>query len=233
MGIPVQITHQANLIGRLSVRLQVVLSTAIVLGLAAGSTVPMMFLLTPAFAGTVLVAALRRQSRGFLAGAQANPLPPQTESHVRTTLSGMADGAARRLLADFVRMARAVRADGGATDQGAASDDELDRLVRTAARLARDIEGLDASLAVVERQGGLGPAAGSDQWMETHASVSQTRDRLVQRLLDALAALARARAAGLEAGLGERTDLAELARNLEREAALQADARREVAELLA
>jgi hypothetical protein len=154
---------------------------------------------------------------------------------MRTTLGAMADGAARRLLSDFVRMARAVRADGGARGDGdrAASDDELDQLVRTAARLARDIEGLDASLAVVERQAAHRSAATGGAWAETHASVSQTRDRLVQRLLDALAAFARARAAGVDAGLGDRRDLASLARDLGREAELQADARREVEALLA
>lgn len=228
LGIPVQITHPANLPGRLSSRLQVLLSTAVVLGLAAGATAPIMFLVTPAFAGTVLVAALRRQSRHFLSGGGPAQLAPETEAHARSALSAMAEGTAHRLFADFVRMARVVRP----RDGGGPSAEDLDALIRSAGKLAAELEALDAGLAIIERQAIHHAGAPDEAWLESHARVLRTRDRLVQRLLDALAALARTRAAGSEAALTDVNDLAELAREMERDAELQAEARREVEALL-
>lgn len=230
IGVPVQITHPANLPGRLSTRLQVLLSTAVVLGLAAGATTPIMLLVTPAFAGTVLVAALRRQSRHFLSGAGPAPLAPETEARARSTLSAMQEGTARRLFADFVRMARVVRPPNGAGSSPAAED--LDALIRSAGRLAGELEALDAGLAIIERQAIHNAAAPDEAWLESHARVLRTRDRLVQRLLDALATLARTRAAGSDATLGDTRDISELARDMERDARLQAEARREVEALL-
>lgn len=229
IGIPVQITHPANLVGRLSVRLQVVLSTSLVLGLAAGMTAPPMLILTPAFAGTVLFAALRRQSRLFLAGVHSSPLDPATETRVRSTLSGMTDGAARDLLADFVRLARLLPVD---DEEGGVDPKEMDVLLSSAEQLAKDLESLDAGLAVMERQAMFVSGEIDARWIETHDRVSRTRDRLVQRILDALAALARARAAGSEVKLSGAADLTELARELARDAELQAEARREVELLL-
>jgi len=230
IGIPVQITHPANLVGRLSVRLQVALSTSLVLGLAAGTAAPAMLILTPAFTATVLFAAVRRQSRLFLAGTHASPLDPATETRVRSTLSGLTDGAARSLLADFVRLARLPSVDG---DQAECVDPHVvDELLASAEQLAQDLESLDAGLAVMERQATFASGEVETGWLETHDRVSRTRDRLVQRMLDALAALARARAAGSEAALNESADLVELARELARDAELQAEARRDVEALL-
>lgn len=230
IGIPVQVTHPANLVGRLPVRLQVVLSTSLVLGLAAGLTAPAMLILTPAFAGTVLFAAVRRQSRLFLAATHASPLNPATQTRVRATLSSLADGAARSLLADFVRLARLLPVDG--EEPGNVDPGVVDVLLASAEQLAMDLESLDAGLAVMQRQATFTSGEVDTGWIETHDRVSRTRDRLVQRMLDALAALARARAAGSEAGLSEAADLSELARELARDAELQAEARRDVETLL-
>lgn len=61
---------------------------------------------------------------------------------------------------------------------------------------------------------------------------SADRQGVVQRLLDALAALARTRAATSEAALADVDDLSALAREMERDAELQAEARRDVEALL-
>jgi len=117
-------------------------------------------------------------------------------------------------------------------EEGGVDPKEMDVLLSSAEQLAKDLESLDAGLAVMERQAMFVSGEIDARWIETHDRVSRTRDRLVQRILDALAALARAHAAGSEAKLSGAADLTELARELERDAKLQAEARREVEVLL-
>lgn len=225
-GVPVHITHPAHLFARLSDRLTFALLGALILGLAAAQYSLVMVPLTIAFGAAVLVSAVRRQAAGWLTHGVSSPLPADTEQRVRNALGRMKEGTARRILADFVRMARAVRsAEGDELD-----DADLDRLLRGAEAVAADLEGLDASLALLESREVRSAGGVDGTWLETHARVSRVRDQLVQRLLEALGALARARAAGAEGGHG--TELPALARSIERDAELRAEARREVAALL-
>ena len=95
----------------------------------------------------------------------------------------------------------------------------LTELLNGASRLAVDLGGIDHSLDILGNRAPEGARG--------------VRDRLENRLLAALTALARARAAGSESREDEERRLAEIAREIEREAELQAEAHRELRALLA
>jgi len=227
-GLPIRITHPARVGARLSPTMGAVLGTAIATGFAAGFVAsPAMLLITPLFAATVIWAVLRRQDPALLSANTTSSLPVDAETVARAALADMPEGAARRLLADFVRMARELRA----VTPDLQPDGVFTELLRGASHLARDLAGLDESLGVLERQAG--NETSQPAWMEAHARVSRMRDRLVQRLLDALAAMARARAAGSVAPGEEERVLTEMVRDIERDAEVQAEARQELDALLA
>lgn len=227
-GLPVRVTHPARVSARLSPALGAVLWVAIGIGLAAGLVAaPSMLLITPVFAAVVVWTAVRRQTPSLLAFEASVSLPAGMEDCAREVLALISDGAARRLLGNFIRMVRELHA----SEARAGLDDTLTELLNGASRLATDLSGLDRSLEILDGQAHDEPA--SRDWLETHARVSSARDRLVQRLLDALAALARARGAGSASLLEEQRRLVKLARDIELDANLHAEAYGELDALLA
>jgi hypothetical protein len=201
-GLPVRIIHPARIGRRVSTGLGLALGAAIGMGLVAGIYVaPAMLLITPTFAGVVVWAVVRRQRPALLTKERGPVLPSAATTVVRQALAEIPDGPARRLFGDIARMASslyALYARGSARPSG--PEDEglgksLTELLSASARLAADLAGLDESLAVMESQAG--SATAEPAWIEAHTGVSRTRDRLVQRLLDALAAIGRAHAADL------------------------------------
>jgi Protein kinase domain len=148
-------------------------------------------------------------------------LPRDAEREAVRTLVGLPAGAARQLLLDLLRRAAAVPehlvslgplvvAACAAARELAGLEQHLDALDARTERLARDPGGLDA-LARCERG----------------------RDALVQRLLDATASLSRLAGDAAALTAGEDSPLASLARDLDAEGRLQAEAAREVETLLA
>ncbi len=232
-GLPVRIVHPARLGARLTPGLGLALGSALATGMAAGVFVaPSLLVITPVFAGTVVWAVVRRQSPALLTGRQQAVLPRQAERSARTALASLPPGAARRLLADFVRMARRL-ADAPTSDGEAETSERvgtLSELVNGAVRLTSALAELDDSLSILEDQ--TDPLAAGSDWIETHSRVSRTRDRIVQRLLDALATMARTGAAGFDTD-GGTGGLPDLARELQWETEVDLEARREVEALLA
>jgi hypothetical protein len=126
-------------------------------------------------------------------------------------------GHARALIADLLRRA------GTATT----SAERAGPLIIAACDAARDLAGLEQQLAAFDAQRDRlsDPPAG---WLDALGRCEHGRDLLTQRLLEASAALSGWRAAESDAA-----SLAELAKDLSEEGQRQADATREVAELLA
>jgi hypothetical protein len=102
----------------------------------------------------------------------------------------------------------------------------LESLVLAACAAALELARLETAAGAIEGQVG---AALTTQWMDAQARCDAARDVLVQRLLDADAALGRVQS-GLADAAG--SDMVDLTRDLEREAELQAAAAREVEALL-
>jgi len=135
-------------------------------------------------------------------------------------LAALPAGTARGLLIDVVRRATAVQEEGEA----------IGPLVVAACAAARDLAGLDLHLDAFDAQRDrLGdPPAG---WLDAVARCESGRDALTQRLLEASTVLARRHADAARGADSSGEALAELTRDLDAEARLQAEAAREVAKL--
>jgi hypothetical protein len=210
-----------------------VLATGVAAGVVA---LPMLVWSSPLVAALMLAAAGHGiRTPLWSARRTATRLPPDVEQRVVRAFVELPPGPARNLLADLVRKGRTCRdalgrhGDGrGAGEVGLA----LDQVLVAACGAACDLAQLDDNLVSLEaqRERFATPPAG---WVDALARCERVRDGLVQRLLDATTALAtlRTEAVTQRAALG--TDLSELTRDLEAEAATRAAAAKEVAELLA
>jgi protein kinase-like protein len=201
-------------------------------GVAAGMvTSPLLFLVSPALAGLVVVDAQRRIRRPALTRPKnGRPFSPPVAALVADSFALLPDGAALELLGDIARNVHALKIRLAEVDAHAGADAAEDLLVHACAA-ARDLADIEAQLAELEQQrdrfkGGLA------RWDERLAESERNRDRLVQRLLDALAALGRSRAMALDASGAARDDLVEVSAELEREVAAVATGIREVEALL-
>jgi hypothetical protein len=193
-------------------------------GLAAGvlAAAPLLFATTPLVAvSLVSLATLGRRTPVWNPRpAGRNVLPLDAEREAVRTLAELPSGAARTLLIDLLR--RTAGSPVGPALVGA--------LVVAACAAARQLAALDRQLdagaAQTERL--MSRADG----LEALARCEQGRDALVQRLLETTATLSRMTGdAALQAALPD-SPLAAAARELVEEGRLQADAAREVEELL-
>jgi predicted Ser/Thr protein kinase len=192
----------------------------LVSGLTAGLFVaPRMLPITPLFASLLALIAVRRvQTPIWLPRAGAEPeLPPEARAGVRETLARLPEGPARHLLRDIIRIASGLY---GARSELADADltEALPELLRLSSDAALDLQQLDDSLRVLEER-----AASEDsdlRWLDTASRACRARDALVQRLLETLAGLGRARVAAVAAPtrLGELADRLEADTRLRREA---------------
>jgi predicted Ser/Thr protein kinase len=202
-------------------------------GAMAGTLALPMLLWTSPVVGTLVLLGARRDARTpvVLPPARESALPAALERTVVDALVTLPSGTARSLLADLVRGSGALFAglarDGDPRELAPA----LTELVTTACRAARDLADLDEDLGRFERQRERFVAASADR-LDALARCERTRDGLVQRLLEAMTAVARLRTQ--QAELAGETDptLAELTRELSAEAAAQAAAARELEALL-
>jgi hypothetical protein len=200
----------------------VVAVTGTTLGLAAAT--PVLLVTSPVVAGglVLLAAGLRRTAVWNPPSAAQPSLPVDAERAAVRALAALPAGAARSLVLDLLRRARAATT--------ARQAEQVGPLVVAACAAARDLAALEQHLAAFDaRRDRLADAPSG--WLDALSHCERGRDLLTQRLLEASAALS-----GWQAGVVARegTDLlVELTRDLDEEGRRQEEAAREVAELLA
>ena len=198
-------------------------------GLFAGT---LFFWLSPTMAGLIVMDAQRRMRRPVLVPPANRPtLSPATGKLLAETLSQLPEGTARELLAELARGVHSLMLrllDDGAEQSGAAEAEEL--LVQACAA-ARDLAAVEAHLSDLESQRGR-RNTDLERWAENLSDTERTRDRLVQRLLDALAVLGRSRTRTLEAAGLAHEGLDQTGAELELEVKAYVEGLREVAELM-
>jgi Protein kinase domain len=147
-------------------------------------------------------------------------LPLDAEREAVRTLLGLPTGPARRLLLDVLRRAAVLPG----------YDDALGPLVIAACAAARELAGLEQHLDAFDAR--TERLAADPGGMDALARCERGRDALVQRLLDATASLSRLAGEAAVLAAGDHSPLATLARDLDAEGRLQAEAAREVDALL-
>lgn len=111
-------------------------------------------------------------------------LPPSAHHQVVTTLATLPDGTARELLAEVVHPAGNLGRGWRGSDPE--SLERLSDVLQAACQATREIADLDQYLALPEPA--LGGTAKSE-WSANRTEVEQTRDLLVQRLLEVVSAI--------------------------------------------
>ena len=199
-------------------------------GLYAGRTaLPLLTWTTPVFVAVLLGGAWNEAATPLVAPrGRRSALPAAVDGRVAGTLTALPDGGARRLLADVARLGGAVFAAARERNDPFGIGDRVSRVLLAACGVARDLDRLDATLARLQAPG---PRATHDEgWLDALARCERMRDASAQRLLDALTVLGRLSAEATDGGSLE--PLAALTRELQQDAAAQAEARRELDALL-
>jgi hypothetical protein len=201
-------------------------------GIAAGLvTGPVLLWISPCVAGLLLLEARRRATRPALSPpASRMPLSPEVGRTLAQAFADLPEGTALELLGEIARNVHALklRMESGGVDQAGAEDAE--ELLLHACAAARDLADVETHLSSLESQR---DRFGNnfERWAENLGDTERTRDRLVQRMLDALAALGRSRTRALEASGLQQESIEEISAELEREVKAYADAVREVTDL--
>jgi predicted Ser/Thr protein kinase len=228
-GVPAERVARRQAWSRVPLSFVTLVVVVLVSGLTAGLfAAPQMLPITPLFASLLALIAVRRaQTPIWLPRAGAEPeLPPDARAGVREALARLPEGPARRLLRDIIRMASGLY--GAGPEHGDADLAEaLPELIRLSSDAALDLQQLDDSLRVLEER--VASEESDVRWLDTASRAGRTRDALVQRLLETLAGLGRARVASVAAP----TRLGELAHRLEADTRLRRDAWEEVEAALA
>jgi hypothetical protein len=198
-------------------------------GCTAGVVASPMFSVTsPLVAALMATLAVSTMRRPLLASAERRlALPPGAEEQVRGALRGLPPGPARSLLTDVARMAESVLA--SLSPSGEREREDVLQLLAACCEAAGDLARLDLSLGVLEAQ--RERSARSERWHDALARCARSRDRLVQRMLDAITVLSDAGAQAAGRRGGERR-LTEMTEELARTARAESEAAREVEELL-
>jgi hypothetical protein len=153
-------------------------------------------------------------------------LPAAMRERVVATLAELPPGVARNLIGRLVRRTASLYM--GATPPAAAVLGPLAAMITAACGAALELARLETASAAADGHGR--PRGPSGAWLDAQARCDSARDVLVQRLLDADAALGRVQGGLADSAGGE---LGALTSELEREATIQAAAAREVEQLLA
>lgn len=239
-GIPARAVAIAGAWGMIPAASYGLVALVLATGVAAGvAAVPMLVWTSPLVAAMMLGAAGHAiRTPLWSAGRPATRLPPGVERRIIDAFVELPPGPARSLLADLVRKARAChealsrQGDGGGGGGGGGIGPALEQVLVAACGAASDLAQLDDNLASLEAQRDrfAAPPAG---WLDALARCERVRDGLAQRLLDATTALGTLRTEAVAQRGAVGTDLSELTRELEAEAAARRAAAKEVAELLA
>jgi hypothetical protein len=232
LGIPARAVLTERIWTQLPLRFYGLVMAIAVVGLAAGEVVPFLAWASPVVAGIWWVLAFREIRRPALASVGlATRLPPEAEREVVAALTELPEGTARELLADVVRVGqRMTTALAGADAEARMA--EVGGALMGASRAARQVAAIEDSLTSLERRS----EAGSDPRLIAAAEVLERgRDRLVQDLLELLAAMARTHGRLALAGEASRVggdELSGLAAALEDSVGLRAEAEKEIEEFL-
>lgn len=233
LGVPARAVVADRVWTELPVRFYWLVLAIALVGAAAGTVVPMVGWASPGVAALWWLLAFREIRRPALASVGlATRLPADVERDVVAALTELPQGTARELLADIVRVGQRMSAAVGGAEAPARMA-EVGRVLAGATRAAREIAGLEESLAGLERRA----ESGTDPRLIGAAdALERGRDRLVQELLEVLTAMGRtqarlALARATSSGSGD--ELATLAIALEESVSLRAAAQQEVEDLLA
>jgi hypothetical protein len=184
---------------------------------------------TPLFVTALLLAAyIEAGSPLVMPRKRRSPLPAAVDRTVAATLSTLPDGGARRLLADVARLGGTVYTAARERGDPFGVGPRVSGALMAACAVALDLDRLDQALAHL--QAPEPRAAGGEAWLDALARCERMRDASAQRLLDALTVLGLLSAEAATAASLE--PLAALTRELERDAAAQGEARREIDALL-
>jgi len=205
---------------------------AVTAGTVAGAAMPFLLWTSPIIGSLVLIGA-RRDARTPLVSPPSREasLPAALERTVIETLVALPAGTARGLLADIVRASDALFATLAREGDQRGIAPSLEELVTAACRAAADLSDLDENLARFERQRERLAAAAPER-LDALTRSERTRDALVQRLLEAMTAVARLRTQQVELAQESDSTLGDLADELRRETEAQAAASRELEALL-
>ena len=162
-------------------------------GGAAGASLPWLGWMSPAVAGMLLLSAHRAVQRPVLVPPKRIAvLPPELERKLVATIAQLPEGTARSLLADLTRMGQvAWSALNSGPDQHEVAH-PLGDLLDRACELAAELGALEENLVRLERQRERFAVLPSG-WMDGVTRCERQRDRLAQRLLDALTLVGRIR----------------------------------------
>ncbi|MEE8518823.1 MAG: serine/threonine-protein kinase, partial [Dehalococcoidia bacterium] len=199
---------------------------------------------SPLLAGLLLLVAQRRLQNPVVALAERTAkLPAAVEKKVIEALAQLPAGTARSLLADLVRIGQRLYSSASRSADHVRMKDQLTELLAHSCDAALDLSDLDENLAQLmsqrERLGALSPqspdspdAPNSPKWNDGIALAERTRDRLVQKLLEVIGLLGRARGHSSAFLAAEGKQLGELARDIERHCEAHALAAQEIEQLL-
>ncbi|HJU88042.1 MAG TPA: serine/threonine-protein kinase [Gemmatimonadaceae bacterium] len=228
-GVPVRSVPLARTWTVVPLPMWVLLGLVIGFGLTAGMVEPVFSVTSPVVAALMATLALSTARRPLLSLRERRwALPSGVADDVRATLRALPPGPARSLLTDVTRLAESVVST-VPSSEGRQREEVLE-LLRACCEAARDLAHLDESLKVLEAQRDRPDR--SARWMDVLARCTRSRDRLVQRMLDAITVLgdASTQAAGSR---GAELRLAEMTDELARTARAESEAAKEVEAILA
>lgn len=231
-GIPTYAVPARRAWAPLPLSFYALLALIVVMGAVAGVVVMRLLgWVSPLVTGLLLVNA-QLQLRTPLIGNRpaSRRLPSALENKVFETLGRLPRGTARGLLTDIVRSSEASLGTLGRSGHGT----EVGQLEQTL------VHACDASLDLAVLDGGLSRwehdrsrvSGGDGGGTETVNRCQRARDRLVQQLLEVLAALRRTQHRPIEPSASRGLQLMELVRELEQHVEIRARAAREIEELL-
>lgn len=202
----------------------------LIAGLYAGSTaVPLLRWTTVPYVALLLVAACQEAARPLVRPrGRSSLLPPETDRTISAALTSLPNGAARTLLADVARLGGAVYASARERGDPFGIGNRVSGVMGAACGAARDLDRLDATLARLQEP--RPRAAAGEAWLDALARCERMRDAGAQRLLEALTVLGLL--AAEQSDTASLEHLSALTRELEGDAAAQAEARRDLDALL-
>jgi serine/threonine protein kinase len=198
------------------------------------SVLPILLWTSPLMAAVLYLLAYQSVQKPLLKpqGSSTSTLPPALKTKVVQTLAQIASGTARSLLSDVIYLGQDL-CKTLAESKTIASDIEryVAELLTSACDSALALEQLDRTLNRLELQRAQFSNLPSG-WTEGLNKCEQTRDCMVQRLLETVAMLGIAQSQAVLAPQGVGQQLAELNQELRRELQIQAEVSREFEMLL-
>ena len=232
-GLRARVVPERELWRALPAGLRVMAGAVVVAGIVGGvfgspllaaSAVPFGLLL---IAGGTL--SLRRPA--IIIDGRTSALSEAARSPIAEAFATLRPGPARSLLADVVRRGQAVRRALVLRQDATGTATTVDDLLMASCASARDLAALDESLAQFDRERARDDA--SEAWLDSLAECERMRDTAVQRLLDAVTVLGQLDAQAIRGTDDVNARLGELVAEIASEVRARAEAREELASLLA